>query len=143
MRVEKSFCRLCFGFCGMDVTIGDDGRVVSVKPDRENPATLGYSCVKGLDVAEALYGEQRIMRPLKRVGDSHIEIPLEQALDGFVGTVLAVSHDRTFLARLDRFVMINDDGSVYSLPDYTTAMAALSDPANVASVKLAKVLTGV
>ena len=68
---------------------------------------------------------------------------LEQALDGFVGTVLAVSHDRTFLARLDRFVMINDDGSVYSLPDYSTAMAALSDPANVASVKLAKILTGV
>ncbi len=85
MRVEKSFCRLCFGFCGMDVTVGDDGRVVSVKPDHDNPATQGYSCVKGLDVPEALYGEQRILRPLKRVGESHIEVPLEQALDEIAG----------------------------------------------------------
>lgn len=53
---------------------------------------------------------------------------LEKALDGFQGTVLAVSHDRTFLARLDRFVMINDDGAVFSLPDYELAMAALSAP---------------
>jgi len=63
---------------------------------------------------------------------------LEQALDGFVGTVIAVSHDRTFLAELDRFVMINDDGSVYALPDYETAMAALANPDNIDSIKLAK-----
>jgi len=81
MRVEKSFCRLCFGFCGMDVTIGDDGRVQSVRGDHANPATRGYACVKGLDAPEALYGERRILRPRKRVGDRHVEIPLEQALD--------------------------------------------------------------
>jgi ATPase subunit of ABC transporter with duplicated ATPase domains len=66
---------------------------------------------------------------------------LEQALDGFQGTVIAVSHDRTFLARLDRFVMINDDGEVYSLPDYETAMVALAEPAQLRSVRLAKPLT--
>jgi len=68
---------------------------------------------------------------------------LEQALDGFVGTVVAVSHDRTFLEQLDRFVMINDDGSVYSLPDYDIAMQALSDPSNIGAVKLAKPLTDI
>ena len=41
---------------------------------------------------------------------------LEKALDGLEGTVVAVSHDRTFLASLDRFIMINDDGAVWSLP---------------------------
>ncbi|MBU6315583.1 MAG: ATP-binding cassette domain-containing protein [Acidobacteria bacterium] len=66
---------------------------------------------------------------------------LEQALDGFQGTVVAVSHDRTFLARFDRFVMINDDGEVYSLPDYETAMVALADPAHLRNVRLAKPLT--
>ena len=66
---------------------------------------------------------------------------LEKALDGFQGTVIAVSHDRTFLAKLDRFVMINDDGDVYSLPDYEVAMAALSQPATVKSIRLAKQLT--
>ena len=66
---------------------------------------------------------------------------LEQALDGFQGTVIAVSHDRTFLARFDRFVMINDDGEVYSLPDYATAMVALAEPAKLKNVRLAKPLT--
>ncbi len=66
---------------------------------------------------------------------------LELALDGFQGTVVAVSHDRTFLARFDRFVMINDDGEVYSLPDYETAMIALADPAHLQNVRLAKPLT--
>ncbi len=66
---------------------------------------------------------------------------LEQALDGFLGTVIAVSHDRTFLERLDRFLMINDDGDVFSLPDFEVAMAALEDPTNVASIRFAKPLT--
>ena len=68
---------------------------------------------------------------------------LEQALDSFIGTVIAVSHDRTFLEGLDRFVMINDDGAVWSLPDYENAMQALSNPDRIDQVKLAKPLTQV
>lgn len=66
---------------------------------------------------------------------------LEQALDGFLGTVIAVSHDRTFLEQLDRFIMIDDDGGVWSLPDYEVAMAALTDPDGVSDLRLAKPLT--
>lgn len=67
---------------------------------------------------------------------------LEQALDGFEGTVVAVSHDRTFLAQFDRYIMITDDGEVYALPDYDVAMAALAAPDSLATVRLAKDLTG-
>ena len=66
---------------------------------------------------------------------------LEKALDGLEGTVVAVSHDRTFLASLDRFIMINNDGAVWSLPDFDVAMQALADPDNVDKIKLAKPLT--
>jgi ATPase subunit of ABC transporter with duplicated ATPase domains len=66
---------------------------------------------------------------------------LEQALESFVGTVVAVSHDRTFLHRLDRFVMINDDGAVWSIPDYEIALKALSNPEGVDRLKFAKALT--
>jgi len=65
---------------------------------------------------------------------------LEQALDGFEGTVIAVSHDRTFLARLDRFVMITDDGLVWEIPDYELALEGLSAPHALASLRLAKPL---
>jgi ATPase subunit of ABC transporter with duplicated ATPase domains len=66
---------------------------------------------------------------------------LEQALDGFEGTVVAVSHDRTFLSKFDRFLMITDDGEVYELPDYDVAMAGLANPASLGTLRLAKVLT--
>jgi ATPase subunit of ABC transporter with duplicated ATPase domains len=66
---------------------------------------------------------------------------LERALDGFEGTVIAVSHDRTFLAKFDRFIMINDDGAVYALPDFDVAMQGLAEPSKLATVRLAKPLT--
>ena len=67
---------------------------------------------------------------------------LERALDGFDGTVIAVSHDRRFLEQLDRYLMITDDGEVYELPDYEVAMAALAAPDGLARLRLAKALTG-
>ena len=63
---------------------------------------------------------------------------LEQALDGFEGTVIAVSHDRTFLAKFDRFLMITEAGDVYELPDYDVAIAGLSAPETLATLRLAK-----
>lgn len=66
---------------------------------------------------------------------------LERAIEGFEGTVIAVSHDRTFLANFDRFIMITDDGDVYELPDYDIALAGLSEPAGLATLRLAKPLT--
>jgi ATPase subunit of ABC transporter with duplicated ATPase domains len=65
---------------------------------------------------------------------------LERALDGFEGTVIAVSHDRTFLATFDRFVMITDDGAVYDLPDFDLALAGLSRPDRLGELRLARPL---
>lgn len=50
---------------------------------------------------------------------------LETALEGFEGTVVAVSHDRTFLRRLDRFLLVPTDGPVAPLADPDAALAAL------------------
>jgi ATPase subunit of ABC transporter with duplicated ATPase domains len=51
---------------------------------------------------------------------------LETALDGFEGTVVAVTHDRTFLRTLDRFLLLDHDGSVRMLPDLRTALEAIT-----------------
>jgi ATPase subunit of ABC transporter with duplicated ATPase domains len=40
---------------------------------------------------------------------------LEDGLAGFEGTVLAVTHDRWFLRGFDRFIVLDDDGSVADL----------------------------
>ena len=60
----------------------------------------------------------------------------------FRSTVIAVSHDRTFLQQLDRFVMINDDGSVWEIPDFDFALQALAAPSSLPTLRLAKPLNG-
>ena len=65
---------------------------------------------------------------------------LETALDGFNGTVVAVSHDRAFLQTMDRFLMVLHDGIVLALPSYDAALEALLHPDAAADVRLAKVL---
>ena len=65
---------------------------------------------------------------------------LETALDGFEGTVVAVSHDRAFLQTMDRHLMVLHDGRVLSLPSYEVALEAIVDPDGAADVRLAKPL---
>ncbi|WP_372792163.1 ABC-F family ATP-binding cassette domain-containing protein, partial [Paraconexibacter sp.] len=50
---------------------------------------------------------------------------LEQALDGFEGTVVAVSHDRAFLRCLDRFWLLGHDGRLRALATPDDAIDAL------------------
>ncbi|TQS21824.1 ABC-F family ATP-binding cassette domain-containing protein [Microbispora sp. KK1-11] len=42
---------------------------------------------------------------------------LQQGLDAFDGTVLAVTHDRWFAADFDRYLVFGSDGRVYESPD--------------------------
>ena len=67
---------------------------------------------------------------------------LEDHLETWSGIVIAVSHDRTFLRQLDRFVMINDDGSVWEIPDFDLALQALAAPSSLPTLRLAKPLNG-
>lgn len=50
---------------------------------------------------------------------------LENALDGFEGTVLAVSHDRAFLRRMDHFLLLLFSGEMFDVTDYDAAMGLL------------------
>jgi ATPase subunit of ABC transporter with duplicated ATPase domains len=62
---------------------------------------------------------------------------LEQALEGFEGTVVAVSHDRHFLRGLDRFWLLDRDGEVTVLPDARAALEAVATDASPARSPLA------
>lgn len=50
---------------------------------------------------------------------------LETALDGFEGTVISVSHDRTFLEAQDRYWLLGTDGVMTELTDWPGAHEAL------------------
>ena len=73
----------------------DDGRLSSVRCDRDSPLTDGFACIRGLQAVEGMYQLGRILRPLKREPDGRFaEIPLDTAFDEIavkLGTILATS----------------------------------------------------
>lgn len=54
-------------FCGMLVDV-EEGRVVGVRGDRENPDSQGFLCVRGAAAGEIVGNPKRILRPLRRRG---------------------------------------------------------------------------
>ena len=57
-----------------------DGKVVAVAGDRNAEVNKGLLCVKGYHVGSALYGKDRLTKPLLRDGDSYREISWAEAI---------------------------------------------------------------
>lgn len=60
-----SVCRFCGCGCGVLVEVKDD-KIVSVTGDPQNQSNRGLNCVKGYYLAKALYGQDRLTKPLIR-----------------------------------------------------------------------------
>ena len=71
--IRKSACRICAGQCGLEVEVDASGHVQSIRGDRANPLSLGYACIKGLTLHEALASDKRILKPLRRMGSGGFE----------------------------------------------------------------------
>ena len=68
MTEEKpTFCRICEPLCGMVATV-EDGKLVSLRADKDNPHSKGFCCTKGVAMAEVQNDPDRILHPMKRVG---------------------------------------------------------------------------
>jgi anaerobic selenocysteine-containing dehydrogenase len=65
MPEVSSYCRVCAGLCGVELTL--DGGAAALRGQPENPKNLGYSCEVGAASARLPEGE-RLTRPLKREG---------------------------------------------------------------------------
>ncbi|MFQ6111276.1 MAG: molybdopterin-dependent oxidoreductase [Nitrospinota bacterium] len=68
VKVLKSACHMCHGGCGVLVHV-QDGKVVKVEGDPDNPNNRGILCAKGNAAVDHLYNPNRILHPLKRVGE--------------------------------------------------------------------------
>ena len=62
---HKAPCRFCGTGCGVMVGV-KEGRVVAVQGDLENPVNRGLLCAKGYHAGVALYGKDRLTKPLIR-----------------------------------------------------------------------------
>ncbi|GHV33289.1 hypothetical protein FACS1894187_01140 [Synergistales bacterium] len=67
MKEYKCACRGCHGGCVHILTV-ENGKVVSVRPDKDAPLSRGHACIKGLSIIEQMYHPDRLLYPQKRAG---------------------------------------------------------------------------
>jgi len=79
-RWKKTTCVLCVNFCGLEALV-ENNQMVKVRPDKENPTSQGYVCRKGLNIKHHQHHADRLMNPLKKVGDTFQRISWDRALD--------------------------------------------------------------
>jgi anaerobic selenocysteine-containing dehydrogenase len=83
MTVETrlTFCRICEATCGLEVDVEvEANRVVAIRPDPKHVVSKGYACVKGTRWGATQHSPDRVLHPLKRVGDRFVEISWDQAI---------------------------------------------------------------
>ncbi|MDC0935819.1 molybdopterin-dependent oxidoreductase [Pirellulales bacterium] len=76
---DKAPCRFCGTGCHVQVGV-QGGKVVAVAGDRNAEVNKGLLCVKGYHVGSALYGADRLTKPLLREGDGYREISWNEAI---------------------------------------------------------------
>ena len=79
VRWNKAPCRFCGTGCHVQVGV-KGGKVVAVAGDRNAEVNKGLLCVKGYHVGSALYGQDRLTKPLLRDGDGYREISWDEAI---------------------------------------------------------------
>lgn len=67
-KIINTVCsRNCYSACGLLAHV-QDGHVVKISGNPNNPATYGLVCSKGLSFPHTLYNTSRLLYPMKRVG---------------------------------------------------------------------------
>ncbi len=64
----RTVCRSCHGECGVIAHV-KDGKVVKVEGDPDSPISHGTMCAKGLAITQLAYHPDRILHPMKKVGE--------------------------------------------------------------------------
>lgn len=80
MSTHLGVCNLCEAICGLELTI-EKGRVTSIRGSETDPLSRGYICPKGVSLADVLDDQDRLRRPVRRVGGDWVEIGWDEAFD--------------------------------------------------------------
>ena len=59
---KPTFCRICEPLCGMIATV-EDGRLMSLRPDKDHPLSAGFACQKGIAFTEVVNDPDRVTTP--------------------------------------------------------------------------------
>lgn len=80
-ETRPSYCRLCMQSCAVEVGV-EDGRLVDVRGDKEDPVFKGFVCVKGRNQPAFFNSPDRLLHSLKRQPDgTYAPIETARAMD--------------------------------------------------------------
>jgi anaerobic selenocysteine-containing dehydrogenase len=81
VELKYGYCRNnCMLHCGR-IAVVKNGRVVEIRGWKGHPISDGKLCAKGLAAIDDTYGPNRVLYPMKRIGDKFERISWEKALD--------------------------------------------------------------
>ncbi len=67
-EIKKVRCNICSAGCPIDAYV-QDGKLLSVEGSRDWPGQQGGLCSKGAASRQYVYNKDRILYPMKRVGE--------------------------------------------------------------------------
>ncbi len=77
---HRSLCRFCHAHCAVKVDV-EDGRVIKVIGDKDDPAYAGFSCAKGREVPRQMQHAERLLHSQRmRADGTHEPIASAQAI---------------------------------------------------------------
>ncbi|NUR08860.1 MAG: molybdopterin-dependent oxidoreductase [Nocardioidaceae bacterium] len=101
MVEKRGVCNLCEAICGLVFTLDDDtGAITAVRGDPDDPLSRGHLCPKAVALQDVHEDPDRLRRPVRRHGDTWVEVSWDEALDAVAdGLARAVNdHGRDALA---------------------------------------------
>lgn len=94
--VKKVRCAICSSGCPMDVCV-EDGKIVSIEGSKDFPMQSGSLCSKGAASRQYVYNKERILYPMKRVGErgsgKFERISWEEAYDTIAKKLLEIKEE--------------------------------------------------
>ena len=67
-QIIRTNCQACHCECGVFVHL-EDGKVIKIQGDPDNPMNRGFTCVKGRAQPQLLYHPDRVLYPMRRAGE--------------------------------------------------------------------------
>jgi anaerobic selenocysteine-containing dehydrogenase len=64
-EIVRRVCHLCEACCGLELHVEGD-KILSVRPDAEDPFSAGYACPKGIAIAAVHDDPDRLRQPVRR-----------------------------------------------------------------------------
>ena len=116
-------CTLCEAMCGLALEV-EDGRVVAVRGDADDPFSRGHICPKGVALADVHADPDRLRQPLRRTPGGWQPVPWDEALDEAAERLRAVqrAHGRNAVAVYQGNPSVHNYGTLLYAPGFVRAL---------------------